>query len=85
MPVAKPYSPEPPIERFGQGATASSSDAVDYVRRMQEACEPYKGTPDAPARVDAYLSRYSKDERQMMARRIMIDLMRGQAVLPPTE
>ena len=58
-------------------ATASSEEATAFVTALQEKFQRRKRTPKERERLREYLAQYPPDYLRSIARRVLIDIVRG--------
>lgn len=63
-------------------ATASSEEASAFVTALQEKFQRKKRTPEERERLRKYLAEYSRDYLRSIARRVLIDIMKGPGQTP---
>ncbi|MDM0105378.1 hypothetical protein QTH97_10575 [Variovorax sp. J22R24] len=74
---AYPDPKEPEPQPFVEEPTASSEEAMAFVREMQRECGHYRRTDDDKLRLQAFLSKHDEEKRRQIARRLLKDLMQG--------
>jgi hypothetical protein len=63
-------------------ATASSEEAIAFVTALQKKFQRRKRTPEERERLRKYLAEYSGDYLRSIARRVLIDIMKGPGQTP---
>ena len=64
-------------------ATASSEEANAFVFELQEKFQRRKRTPEERERLREYFTGYLRDYLRSIARRVLIDIMKGPGQTPP--
>ena len=70
------------ITRTDVSATASSEEANVFVTALQEKFQRKKRTPEERQRLRKYLAQYSRGYLRSIARRVLIDIMKGPGQTP---
>ena len=70
------------ITKADVAATASSEEANVFVTALQEKFQRKKRTPEERERLRKYLAQYSPDYLRSIARRVLIDVMKGPGQTP---